>query len=237
MRTSDLTSLVEGHFRSREGTRLDLDSFRSVGVCVMSYVRLVFRLRDLATADDRIWSRRTRVRAVAVVLVVLAAGCQSATSPSGDAHGRRPAKNAATAPLLPEDIFAFPSFDFASYQTLLTQLKGTPVVVNIWASWCPPCRREAPLLASAAETHGDAVQFLGVDILDDRTDGRAFIERYGIPYPSLFDASGEIRNQLGFIGIPQTLFYDAQGAIASSWTAPLTTEALRDGLSSVGVPA
>jgi hypothetical protein len=116
----------------------------------------------------------------------------------------------------------------------MQELRGTPVLVNIWASWCGPCRREAPLLARAGAAYGNDVQFLGVDILDDRTDAASFITRYDIRYPTVFDPSGDIRNQLGFIGVPETVFYDRRGVAASVWTSPLTDDALRDGLKAIG---
>ena len=119
------------------------------------------------------------------------------------------------------DPYQLPSADFDTYQAVLADLKGTPVVVNIWASWCGPCRAEAPGLSTAAVAHAGEVQFLGVDILDDRTSARAFIEEFGWTYPSLFDQDGEIRDLLGYIGQPVTIFYDAEGNIVSEWTGPM----------------
>ena len=87
------------------------------------------------------------------------------------------------------------------------------MLVNIWASWCGPCRDEAPLLASAHETYGDRVRFVGVDILDERDSARAFMREFGWTYPSVYDPTGAIRDGLGLIGQPVMLFYDASGAI------------------------
>lgn len=99
-------------------------------------------------------------------------------------------------------------------------------MVNIWASWCGPCRSEAPILAAAARTYAGRVQFLGVDILDSRASARAFIREFGWTYPSVFDPTGSIRDQLGLIGQPATLFYDASGNLASTWVGPLTPAVL-----------
>jgi len=105
---------------------------------------------------------------------------------------------------------------------------GVPVVVNIWASWCGPCRAESPNLVKAAERHGTEVQFLGVDILDQRAAAQAFIQEEGYPYPSVFDPTGEIRNRLGYIGQPGTIFYNASGRKVDEWSGPIGLQQLLD---------
>jgi cytochrome c biogenesis protein CcmG, thiol:disulfide interchange protein DsbE len=104
-----------------------------------------------------------------IVVIALAIGL-----PTCDASGQpwdagSLAENAAVTSLLPTTVSALPSFDFDMFERLLYELRGTPVVVNIWASWCGPCRTETPILVDAAEQYGARVQFLGVDI---RTRGR-----------------------------------------------------------------
>jgi cytochrome c biogenesis protein CcmG, thiol:disulfide interchange protein DsbE len=139
--------------------------------------------------------------------------------------------NASTAALLPEHVLDLPSFDFDTYERLLYQLRGKPVVVNLWASWCGPCRQEAPALVNAARRYGRDVQFLGVDFQDQRGPAAAFSRRYKVPYPSVFDASGAIHDGLGFVGLPDTIFYDSDGQIVATWSGPLTPSALRQNLS------
>jgi cytochrome c biogenesis protein CcmG, thiol:disulfide interchange protein DsbE len=131
---------------------------------------------------------------------------------------------------LPTDPTALPEFTLADYRHALGELRGTPVVVNVWASWCGPCREEAPLLAAAHRTYGDRVRFLGVDILDERGSARDFMREYGWTYPSVYDPSGAIRDGLGLLGQPVTLFYDASGALVDTWTGPLSTDTLHSGL-------
>jgi thiol-disulfide isomerase/thioredoxin len=175
--------------------------------------------------------RRGRVATAAISLAILVAACDSAgTATNAPTHASLRAENATETPLLPTDVFALPAFDFATYEALLAQLRGTPVVVNIWSSWCGPCRKEAEELADAARRHVTEVQFLGVDILDERAAAADFLDEYDVPYPSVFDANGDIRDQLGFIGQPETLFYDALGQIAAVWTGPITPEALKENL-------
>jgi cytochrome c biogenesis protein CcmG/thiol:disulfide interchange protein DsbE len=137
--------------------------------------------------------------------------------------------HAAKAPLLPATVSALPTYDFETFERLLYQLRGTPVVVNIWASWCGPCRAEAPLLVDAARQHADQIQFIGVDYQDAREAAARFASRYHVPYPSVSDA-GQIHDSLGFVGLPDTVFYEASGAILATWTGPLTSDSLRQNL-------
>jgi cytochrome c biogenesis protein CcmG/thiol:disulfide interchange protein DsbE len=121
----------------------------------------------------------------------------------------------------------------AGYKQLLTQLRGTPVVVNVWARWCGPCVAEAPLLHQAAADHPN-VQFLGVDILDTKDSALWFIRKYAISYPSLFNPTGDIRDSLGLLGQPHTLFYDANGVLQATVSGPLGQEDLDQGLAKIG---
>jgi cytochrome c biogenesis protein CcmG, thiol:disulfide interchange protein DsbE len=154
-----------------------------------------------------------------------AAGCASGDIPCGPAAS--PAENASTAALLPASTTELPLFDPATFQRLLAQLRGTPAVVNLWASWCGPCRDEAPLLAEAARRYGSRVQFLGVDVLDARGSAQAFVAEYGWPYPSVYDPNGAIRDDLRFVGLPATVFVDRSGEIAGRLAAPLTRAVLQ----------
>jgi thiol-disulfide isomerase/thioredoxin len=135
-------------------------------------------------------------------------------------------QDGAGGPLLPEDPYELPAVDPASFEALLAELEGTPVLVNVWASWCEPCREEAPHLAAAHAEFGDRVQFLGLDILDEREAARRFMREYGWTYPSVFDLPGAVRDSLGLLGQPVTLFYDASGALADTWVGALTEDQL-----------
>jgi cytochrome c biogenesis protein CcmG, thiol:disulfide interchange protein DsbE len=166
-----------------------------------------------------------------LTLLSLAATCGGpGQDPAGTAQSGPPARNAATAALLPTHVADLPAFDVNTYQQLLTQLHGTPVVVNVWAAWCAPCKAEAPLLRDASRTYGDRVQFLGVDILDSLDGARGFIADQGLEYPSVFDPTGAIRDSLGMIGQPVTVFYDADGTMVSSRDGQLSQKALDQGI-------
>jgi cytochrome c biogenesis protein CcmG, thiol:disulfide interchange protein DsbE len=156
---------------------------------------------------------------VVVALALFAAACGGGTAAEQTRAG-------ATGVQLPATPNALPTFDLASYRTLLAGLRGKPVVVNIWASWCGPCVAEAPELARVSRAMKGKVQFVGVDILDQRAPARRFIQRYGWIYPSLFDPTGSIRDGLGLLGQPDTIVYDAQGNQVFSWPGPVDAAAL-----------
>ena len=107
-------------------------------------------------------------------------------------------------------------------------LSGRPVVVNFWASWCLPCRDEAPLLtAAAADYHTQGLQVVGVVYQDSAENARAFMARFGQTYPGLIDPDGRTALDYGVFGIPETFFIDRQGVIVSKQTGPLDGDGLR----------
>jgi cytochrome c biogenesis protein CcmG/thiol:disulfide interchange protein DsbE len=166
---------------------------------------------------------RWQILVVAAALV--GASCSSAAGVNESAHPT-PALNAANVDLLPTTTPGLPTFDEETFQQLLVELRGTPVVVNIWASWCGPCRDEAPILAQAARAYGRRVQFLGVDILDSMDAATAFTREFQIPYPSVFDPSGHIRDALGFFGQPDTIFYGPDGSEVATVSGALSQHVL-----------
>ncbi len=93
----------------------------------------------------------------------------------------------------------------------LDGLRGHPVVVNIWASWCGPCRDEMPVLQRVALSRGSEVAFVGVDLKDNRAAARRFLREVPLSYPSYEDPDGQIYNAYGLAGTPSTIFYDAAG--------------------------
>ncbi len=94
----------------------------------------------------------------------------------------------------------------------LAQVKGQPLVVNLWATWCPPCRRELPMLASAARSNPD-VLFYFVDQGETRETVRSYLdERTDLVLNGvLLDQAGELSNRFAAVGLPVTLFFDAKG--------------------------
>ena len=151
----------------------------------------------------------------AVLLVLVACAEAPDSGPSG------------SGPLLPEDRLALPEYDLATFEAMLEELRGKPVVVNVWGAWCPPCRVEAPDLAAVSSEFKGDVQFVGVDILDTRADARAFILEYDWQYPSVFDPVAAIRDGLGYTGQPVTILYDAEGNVAWEWAGVVNADLLR----------
>lgn len=107
--------------------------------------------------------------------------------------------------------------------------RGSILVINVWATWCDPCRDELPAFARAAEAYRDrGVRFLGINYQDDRAAATAWIERdYELPYPSLYDPSGESAALFGFPGLPDTIFVDASGTMRFRAFGELTEQQLR----------
>jgi DsbE subfamily thiol:disulfide oxidoreductase len=95
-----------------------------------------------------------------------------------------------------------------------TYADGDVLVINVWADWCAPCRREQPQLVRLADRYrDDGVRFLGINYQDDRDAARAWVGEFGVPYPSLFDPSGRSAADLGFPALPDTYVVDPGGTI------------------------
>jgi thiol-disulfide isomerase/thioredoxin len=143
------------------------------------------------------------------------------------------ASNATETSLLPRTADELPDSDPERFDRLLAELEGTPVLVNIWGSWCPPCHDEMPRLVAAHRSFGDRVQFVGIDIKDSRPDARAFIAQYGITFPSVFDPPDAIKDSLGLFGQPVTVFYRRDGEFFTSYTGPIPEDLLRRNLRAI----
>jgi len=100
----------------------------------------------------------------------------------------------------------------AAFQDQLDRLRGYPVVVNAWASWCEPCRQEFPFLQRLSARLGKRVGFIGVDARDSSAAARTFLEEFPLPYPSYDDPDNDVSRLIGVTaGLPGTAFYDASG--------------------------
>ena len=88
-------------------------------------------------------------------------------------------------------------------------LRGKPVVLNLWASWCVPCRREAKVFEAAHQKYGDRVHFVGVNVRDDIDDALDFVQEFGVTYPNVFDEGHRFADALGNAGLPETFFLNA----------------------------
>jgi cytochrome c biogenesis protein CcmG, thiol:disulfide interchange protein DsbE len=113
----------------------------------------------------------------------------------------------------------------------LASLKGKPVMLNFWASWCDPCKHEAPLLETTWQrVQSQGIIFLGIDFQDARSDGLNFLRTYGITYPNVADDTGTTAINYGLTGVPETFFLDRHGVIVSKVTGELTEQSLQSNL-------
>lgn len=101
-----------------------------------------------------------------------------------------------------------------AYEKRIASLQGYPVVVNVWASWCGPCRFEFPVLQKLSARYGKRVAFVGIDSQDDADAARTFLGEEPVPYPSYSDPGEEIADSIGAtLGLPDTAFYDRSGEL------------------------
>ena len=113
-----------------------------------------------------------------------------------------------------------------AFERALRGLRGHPVVVNKWASWCGPCRFEFPFFQKQVGKRGKAIAFVAVDSEDARDEARQFLEEFPVPYPSFFDPKSDIAERLGSErNFPTTTFYDAGGELVYTKPGGYASEA------------
>lgn len=173
-----------------------------------------FQLHGVAVTVGGVSTRQVLGRVLAVgSIAVLGVVLVSLLAPAGARDSYRPTG----APReIPEGRLQ--SVTLQQFDGILLGLRGTPVVVNVWASWCAPCRAEMPLLDRAADEYDGQVVFLGVASKDSREEAGKFLQEVDADYPSVFDPSGDVRQALGLRGFPTTYFFDAEGELVASLT-------------------
>lgn len=118
----------------------------------------------------------------------------------------------------------------------LAELRGTPVVLNFWASWCDPCRTEAPVLRRGAERWRDrGVLYVGLDMQDVREDARAFLTEYKLNFPQVRDPTKATARRWGVSGIPETFFISARGEVVGHVIGVVSSEQLDAGAAAARV--
>lgn len=113
-----------------------------------------------------------------------------------------------------------PAVDLGTY-------RGTPLLVNFWASWCGPCIEEMPALQQVSTEVSGQVAFLGVDVQDNADNAQAFLEQVGVDYDQASDPAADFFTETGGFGMPTTLLVDAEGVIRYRHTGGVTAEQLR----------
>lgn len=153
--------------------------------------------------------------ALCAALVLGTAGCGSSRSDGGghpdyeEALAGAPPRLAA----LYEQANRLLPGGLEAYEERIASLRGYPVVVNVWASWCGPCRFEFPALQRVSAEYGKRVAFLGVDSQDSDDAARTFLREEPVPYPSYSDPEEDIADELGGRGLPVTAYYDREGEL------------------------
>lgn len=190
--------------------------------------------------------RPARLAAVALVAALLAllvwrviAQQRGAALVSAIASGKRPAAPAFALPLVwrSVDTWPVPLRRLAGQEKIsLNQLRGRPIVINFWASWCLPCKAEAPLLAATARAQAGKVVFLGIDVQDLESDAHAFLRRYKTDYVSLRDPSNSSYDAYGLTGVPETYYVDRRGRAVAHTPGQVTTQDLQAGIAEITRP-
>jgi cytochrome c biogenesis protein CcmG/thiol:disulfide interchange protein DsbE len=136
--------------------------------------------------------------------------------------------------------FSLPMLRASNQQNMLTlsNFKGKAVVLNFWASWCGPCKEEAPLLESAwKQVQGKNVVFLGIDFQESTNNATDFLQSYNITYPAVLDTHGAVANKYGVTSLPVTVFINQKGVVVSKISQELTAQILSSNLSLIRRPS
>lgn len=125
-------------------------------------------------------------------------------------------------------------------QLRLSDLRGRPLLVNFWASWCTPCRKEMPEIVRAYAAHkGSGLEIVAVDLQENAEQVRAFADEFGMTFPVVIDRTGSVGDawRIGgpVQGIPSSYFLDADGVVRARVFGPMTEQEIADNLATVGV--
>jgi len=145
---------------------------------------------------------RRIVYLLAAVGVVGLIAFELATADDGGETGRK-------APELPAKVLQGPKVSLAD-------LRGQPALIDFWASWCEPCRGEAPELARLDRSLGESARVVGIDYTDRDDSARSFVARYGWKFPVLSDPDGIYGAHFGFSGLPTAIVLDSDGAVSAT---------------------
>lgn len=147
-----------------------------------------------------------------LVLSVVAACSRSAADPSGTPD--------------------LPTMSVEAFEARLAALER-PAVVNVWASWCIPCRSEAPLLKTAFESYAPEVEFIGVAVQDSQPGAKAFLAEFGLEFDQVFDRNRSIPNRFAGIGTPITFFFAPGGELVRTHNGIIDERALVLGIDEI----
>ena len=145
--------------------------------------------------------------------------------------------DAAAAPPAPRAGFRAPDFTLATLDgqsVTLSELQGRPVLINFWATWCPPCRAELPAIQAAYDQYADqGLVVLGVDMAEPPDVVAAFVQQFGLRFPIPLDRDGEVATRYKVRAIPTSFFVDRQGIVRSVFIGPMNGPLIEDRLSQI----
>jgi cytochrome c biogenesis protein CcmG/thiol:disulfide interchange protein DsbE len=148
-------------------------------------------------------------------------------------QGKEPSAPAFTLPVLWDRAETWPRRQRSAIEDgriSLGELRGSPAVINFWASWCIPCKDEAPRLAASAREHAGEVAFLGIDVQDFKSDARRFLDRFDTPYVAVRDGGGSTYAGYGLTGVPETYWLDTRGRIVAHYAGEISRDQLEQGI-------
>ena len=164
----------------------------------------------------------------AVLLAIALGGCSSSTADDGPAASTTAAAGAltecpeqSTEPAQGASVLPALAFDCPGGGSLdLGRAPGQPTVLNLWGSWCPPCREELPVIQEFADAAAGQVRVMGLISKDGRPQAESFAADAGVVFPNAFDGEGELMTELGLNALPYTYFLDADGALVHTQVGP-----------------
>jgi cytochrome c biogenesis protein CcmG, thiol:disulfide interchange protein DsbE len=165
----------------------------------------------------------------ALVLLAVVSGCTadegSAAAPTASAASvLQPCPEQSEADAAGTYLLPALSFDCPGGGSLdLGRAPGVPTVLNLWGSWCGPCREELPVMQQFADASAGQVRVMGLISKDGRSLAESFAADAGVTFPSAFDGDGELMTEAGLNGLPYTYFLDADGALVYTQVGPVTT--------------
>lgn len=164
------------------------------------------------------------------VLVLVAGGAwlYASQAPAGAQPANRPAEPAVGHPA-PD--FTLTALDGTAFK--LSELRGTPVVLNFWATWCGPCQRELPALQTAAERYDGQVVVAGVDQGENAETVQAFVDDLQLTFPIPMDAEQDVGQRYNIKGLPTTFFIDGEGIIRRVWAGEMNSVTLAESITPI----
>ncbi|BCJ86698.1 TlpA family protein disulfide reductase [Effusibacillus dendaii] len=153
---------------------------------------------------------------------------QSAQQPTQQQSAGQP--NTSQPAVSPQPGKMAPDFalrDMAGQTVRLSDLRGKPVLINFWASWCGPCRQEMPDLVKKSETYKDQITFVGINLTSSESDAKdvqSFLQEFHVKYPILLDEEGQVSNLYQVLGIPTTVSINPDGMIVDRITGAMNAD-------------